>query len=1309
LGALNARESQPHRRNRVSIPVRQLPSDVPAYESLEPRILLSASPGTWTTLTNNIPDPNGADGTPGGAQTMVLLSDGTVMVHGGGGFNSANWYQLKPDSTGSYVTGTWSRLASMSLAREFSPAAVLPSGKLFVLGGEYTGPNLQPATPTENNTGEIYDPITNSWTNITDFPQPQFGDGPIEVLPDGKVLAGSIFGPETFIYDPISNSWSSTGAKQHLDASSEETWIKLPDDSILSYDVSSSANAGVGHAQRYIPSQAQWVDAGTPPALLSTANVGFELGPGFLLPDGRVFLLGAVNAATAFYTPSMNTWTAGRSIPGGFVCADAPGAMLPNGDVLFAASPQGTANSNGTGYTFPPPTKIFEFDPIAGTYTDVTPTNFDVSGNSFSCEMLVLPTGQVMFVNDSRSIALYTPTGSPNDAWRPTISDVTAGSNAVTITGMQLNGLSEGAAYGDDNEMASNYPIVRLRDPSGNVFYARTFDWSSTGVATGSTPVTVQFTLPSGAPPGRYGVTVIANGIASAEFQTDIPGLQISDVSELEGDIGLTDFVFTVTQSANAKSATVEYATADGSATVADNDYVAQSGTLTFAPGQTSQQITIEVVGDTTAEPDETFFVNLSDPQGASLVRAQGVGTILNDDVDFSINDATALEGDVGTSNMVFTVSVVGVSQLPVAVTYATNDGTAHAGSDYVAESGILEIPAGAAIPSFKITVPIIGDTLSESNEAFFVDLNSLAIATIARSPGVGTIIDDDPLPVLVVDDVHVTTTHAGEIDAVFAVALNVPSGQDVTVQYATADGSAKANTNYLATSGTLDFPAGVTKQLVTVPVLTGGVPAPNETFSLNLFNPFHAGILDAQGVATIIFAEPPAGDIIIDDGEAGYNQTAGWINSSNTLAYHLDYDYHAPGNGGDMATWTFANLVAEQYQVFVRWAPFSNRATNAPYLVFDGLTPEGTVRVNQQLAPSGDISDGITWTSIGTFNASSGNLTVELNDNANGYVTADAVRIVPLAAPLQGQAPEMDVAGFSQSIADGAMAPAVDDGTDFGNVVAVTNSATHTFTISNTGNADLHLSGSPRVKILGIPGANSQDFTVVTQPSATVAAGATTTFQVLFYPAAIGLSQAIISIDNDDASEHPYTFEIQGTGIALTSASHNAAIPQDVNGDHAVTDSDLLLVINRLISQSATSVSSVTALGATGAAPAGSGGNSYFCDVNGDGNISPSDALMIINYLLQHAKPPSALTATASSAQAPISSSTANPAGAAQLAAVDQVHGQLGATTEAVIPTSALSAVPSAVAAATTSPPLAPTASASAWYSLWSPFRRRS
>jgi hypothetical protein len=274
-------------------------------ESLEER---AVPMGTWNPLVN--PIPSASAGFP-----MLLLSDGTVMAHGSGSASN-QWYQLTPDATGGYINGTWSTLPAMSTGRFAFISDVLRDGRVLVQGGEYSGPD---GARNYTNSGEIYDPVANTWTTIANFPRKLFGDDPSEVLPNGDILGGYIAGPQTYVYDPIRNVWSATGFKLRADQSDEETWVKLPDSSILSYDIFASIARNKFEAQRFIPSQNQWVDASTldpnnPPSLLSGDNQGDELGPAFLLPSGKVLFFGA-NGNTAYYTPSTDTWTAGPSEP----------------------------------------------------------------------------------------------------------------------------------------------------------------------------------------------------------------------------------------------------------------------------------------------------------------------------------------------------------------------------------------------------------------------------------------------------------------------------------------------------------------------------------------------------------------------------------------------------------------------------------------------------------------------------------------------------------------------------------------------------------------------------------------------------------------------------------------------------------------------------------------------------------------------------------------------------------------------------------------------------------------------------------
>ncbi|HMF02982.1 MAG TPA: hypothetical protein VKK06_24045, partial [Terriglobia bacterium] len=129
---------------------------------------VSGQAATWNRLTFLSPDSAG---------TMILLTDGTVMVQGHNPGN--NWMRLTPNSTGSYINGAWSNLASMSIPRLYYGSNMLTSGKVWLLGGEYSGFGL-PANFT--NTGEMYDPLTDTWSPIASHPEPQFGDDPTMLL-----------------------------------------------------------------------------------------------------------------------------------------------------------------------------------------------------------------------------------------------------------------------------------------------------------------------------------------------------------------------------------------------------------------------------------------------------------------------------------------------------------------------------------------------------------------------------------------------------------------------------------------------------------------------------------------------------------------------------------------------------------------------------------------------------------------------------------------------------------------------------------------------------------------------------------------------------------------------------------------------------------------------------------------------------------------------------------------------------------------------------------------------------------------------
>jgi hypothetical protein len=502
---------------------RRRPTQRPRLELLETRTLLT---GTWTKVVN--PVPNGDQ-----AGTMFLLSDGTVMAQGGGVSN--NWYKLTPDSTGSYVNGTWSNLANSNDERLYYSSQILKDGRLFVAGGEYDGAQ---GNLNDINTGEIYNPAQDTWTPIADFPQAILGDAVSETLPDGRILVGQL--NYSYIYNPATNTWTPGPSPLNNDSYNEEGWVKLADGSTLDYQIQgTNPQSGARLVLGATDAQDQWVPAGQVPVQLDSGAIGGELGPSFLLPNGKVFWVGA-SANTAIYTPPtpgnpQGSWVAGPTQTdsgGGPIGAfDAPGAVETNGKVIWSASPVDAK--------FPGPTTILEYDPTTNTISHISaPAGSDLSGPAFTDRMLELPSGQILFSDGSQSsLFVYNPDSAPNPAWAPTISTITSnGGNSYTLTGTQINGLNEGAAYGDDVQNSTNYPIVRLTDPSGNVIFAKTSNWSSEWVATGTTPETVNFTLPPGANANSYTLDVIANGISSASviFHTaiSVSFVQPSGISE---------------------------------------------------------------------------------------------------------------------------------------------------------------------------------------------------------------------------------------------------------------------------------------------------------------------------------------------------------------------------------------------------------------------------------------------------------------------------------------------------------------------------------------------------------------------------------------------------------------------------------------------------------------------------------------------------------------------------------------------------------------------------------------------------------
>ena len=437
---------------------------------------------------------------PDGAGVGFLLTDGTAMVQGNG---ESDFYKLTPDNTGSYVNGTWTKLANLpaGYVPDAFASAVLADGRVVITGGEYLSGAF-----TLTNLGAIYDPKANTWTNLLPpTPWKYIGDSPSVVLPNGDYLVGDKLTKSIAVLNPKTLKWTVLSGTGKNDFNAEEGYTLLADGTVLTMDVKSAPNS-----ERFSFATKKWTTAGSTivdlhsPSPFGCIHFGpngslcyyppGEIGPAILRPDGTVFATGSYTSTgsgaghTAIYDTKTGTWTVGPDFPNGDNAGDDFAVLLPSGDVLVEGS-LGSYVWDG-----------LSLNPTLATFGS----------------LLVLPTGQVL-VNGSE---VYNPTGTYQAAWAPTItsvsSSVTRGSTYV-ISGTQFNGLSQAAAFGDEYETATNYPLVRITNNStSHVFYARTHDHSTMGVATGSATVSTSFDVPSTMETGASSLEVVANGIPSA-------------------------------------------------------------------------------------------------------------------------------------------------------------------------------------------------------------------------------------------------------------------------------------------------------------------------------------------------------------------------------------------------------------------------------------------------------------------------------------------------------------------------------------------------------------------------------------------------------------------------------------------------------------------------------------------------------------------------------------------------------------------------------------------------------------------------
>ncbi len=456
----------------------------------------------------------------------LQLTDGRILLQENG---TSNWYTLTPDKFGSYHEGTFKKVGSFPKDMHYVPlyfaSAVLPDGRVIVEGGEDDN-----GVEVDTNKGAIFDPISNSWNEVKP-PKgwTQIGDASSVVLPpNGTFMLANINNGESALLDAASLTWTIVPGVGKNDLNDEEGWTLLPDGDVLTVDtyVGFPSDFSGSNSEIYHHGTETWSSAGDTNVRLWDSHIGchkqkgssaHEIGPAILTPDDQVIAFGA-NTCTgepghvSMYAIPFGVWVPGPDIPNGDDMADAPAALLPSGNILIETN-------KGYGES---PVRFYEFV-SGGLGYDPVPSPPGYSGNSEGGRMLVMPNGSILLTHVATKDMWFYSGIEGNDApssWRPAIcfqcypSTVTVG-KTYKLSGVQFNGLSQGAAFGDDAQSATNYPLVRIRNnESGEIFYARTHNFS-VGVATGTKLVSTEFDVLSGTQTGPSTLVIVANGIAS--------------------------------------------------------------------------------------------------------------------------------------------------------------------------------------------------------------------------------------------------------------------------------------------------------------------------------------------------------------------------------------------------------------------------------------------------------------------------------------------------------------------------------------------------------------------------------------------------------------------------------------------------------------------------------------------------------------------------------------------------------------------------------------------------------------------------
>jgi serine protease len=585
-----------------------------------------------------------------------------------------------------------------------------------------------------------------------------------------------------------------------------------------------------------------------------------------------------------------------------------------------------------------------------------------------------------------------------------------------------INLMSGGNATQADGDFPSSQYVATI--PAGNTTYQLGFPINGDTKVEGNE--TIWLTLAGTGYPGIYLVAPIYN--MGNILNDDGPTASISDAIVAE-DSGSATFTVSLSQPM-AQDYNFYVTTSDGTATVADADYVARSSAQgTLPAGQTSAPFTVTLNPDTKVEADETFKVTLGF-QYASVFDGEGVGTITNDDGPrLEVNDAWMYEGNAGTRQLAFNVSMTEPVAGPVTFDVSTVNGTATAGSDFVALNSMpMTLAAGETNKLFNVT--LLGDTTKEADETFSFQLSNIVGALAQPIQGTGTIQNDDGAA-LTIADVNIVEGASGTSQATFTVKLAKPTNVDVTYTIATyADQFATDGVDFIGKTLVGEtIPAGQTSRTFTVTINGDTTVEYNENFSVQVYDVVGADVvLDYAAICTIRNDDGPTltiGAASVVEGNAGTRQLVFPITLSrpNTLGVVVDVSTNAPLGtataGGDyvqraafvsmpagVTSATFAVTVNGDAAVEANEMVYADILSSSNYSV---LTYRGAGTILNDDGPTLSIADvtvveGNSGTKVATFTAALS----QASPSAVGYALATATSTANatdfVARPATGQ-----------------------------------------------------------------------------------------------------------------------------------------------------------------------------------------------------------------------------------------------------------------------------------------------------------------